>query len=222
MFTDVKIGGLLMNKKPYHHGDLRTAMIEKGIELINENGSHSLSLRKVAAACGVSHAAPYTHFPNRDDLMAAIENHITEQFSAALESAVIDADDSPISLFKMGQAYILFFSRNPQYFSFLFSPTSNHPLSLFSESNNVYKPLEVYKTLVTKLLNQINFPNKLQTDTIVASWAFVHGLAAIAILSSKPYDEEFEQRIPLLLSSMRITLPNEREKMTVEWRITDV
>ena len=48
------------SKKSYHHGNLREELIEKGIELINEEGEEKLSLRKVAKMCGVSNAAPYT------------------------------------------------------------------------------------------------------------------------------------------------------------------
>ena len=50
-----------MEKKPYHHKNLKNDLIEKGIELVNKNGINQLSLRKVAQACGVSHAAPYSH-----------------------------------------------------------------------------------------------------------------------------------------------------------------
>ena len=57
----VKIfGGTVMPKKQYHHKDLRNALIEKGIEIVNSEGLHSFSLRKVAAACGVSPVS-YTH-----------------------------------------------------------------------------------------------------------------------------------------------------------------
>ena len=55
-----------MKSKSYHHGDLRNALIETGIELINEYGEEKLSLRKVATKCGVSNAAPYAHFKNKD------------------------------------------------------------------------------------------------------------------------------------------------------------
>lgn len=51
-----------MSEQSYYHGNLPTAMSEKGIELINKDGMNALSLRKVASVCGVSHAAPYSHF----------------------------------------------------------------------------------------------------------------------------------------------------------------
>ena len=56
----------------YHHGNLRQALIDAGIKIINENGEEALSLRKAAAACDVSHAAPYAHFKDKDELLEAI------------------------------------------------------------------------------------------------------------------------------------------------------
>ena len=60
-----------MSDKKYHHGNLKIALIEAGIEMINECGEAGLSLRKVAAKCNVSQAAPYAHFKNKEDLIHA-------------------------------------------------------------------------------------------------------------------------------------------------------
>jgi hypothetical protein len=54
--------------KPYHHGDLRYALIQAGLEVLSEDGGASLDLRKVARRAGVSHAAPYRHFADRESL----------------------------------------------------------------------------------------------------------------------------------------------------------
>ena len=54
---------------PYHRKDLKNLLIEKGIEIVNTDGLQSFSLRKAAAACKVSHAAPYSHFHNKEELL---------------------------------------------------------------------------------------------------------------------------------------------------------
>ena len=72
----------------YHHGNLRQALIDAGIKIINENGEENLSLRKVAAACGVSHAAPYAHFKDKDELIEAIKENVTERFMEKLVDAI--------------------------------------------------------------------------------------------------------------------------------------
>ena len=77
----VKIyGGIYMleQRQSYHHKDLRKALIETGIELVSKEGVSAFSLRKVAAACGVSHAAPYSHFQNKEELLNAMQIFITD------------------------------------------------------------------------------------------------------------------------------------------------
>ena len=74
-----------MEKKPYHHKNLKNDLIEKGIELVNKNGINQLSLRKVAQACGVSHAAPYSHFSNKEELLQEMQLHITKKFTEVLK-----------------------------------------------------------------------------------------------------------------------------------------
>lgn len=57
-----------MKEKPYHHGDLRRALIETGINFIKQEGEEALSLRRIAEMCGVSNAAPYAHFKSKERL----------------------------------------------------------------------------------------------------------------------------------------------------------
>ena len=60
----------------YHHGDLRNALIEEGIKMINSSGEQTLSLRKLAEKCGVSMAAPYAHFKNKEEMVNAIKEYL--------------------------------------------------------------------------------------------------------------------------------------------------
>ena len=73
----------------YHHGNLRQALIEAGIKIINESGEENLSLRKVAALCNVSHAAPYAHFKDKDELLEAIKSSVTDRFIALLGNMTV-------------------------------------------------------------------------------------------------------------------------------------
>ena len=84
-------------------------MIEKGIEIVNECGMEQLSLRKVAMACNVSHAAPYSHFANKEELLSAMQLHITEQFTGILEETIVEYEDQPDFMVKFGKAYITFY-----------------------------------------------------------------------------------------------------------------
>jgi len=187
-----------MSTKPYHHGDLRTAMIEKGIEMINNDGVKTLSLRKVATACGVSHAAPYSHFADKEDLLTAIENHIMEKFIAILTEAIKEGGESPKGLLRMGCAYVLFFVQNPQYFSFIFSRSNIY--FDFSENTDGYQPFVLYKNFMTKLFDQMAYPKELRVKTMIAHWSMVHGMASIATISGTGTLAEWEERIPDMLS----------------------
>ena len=104
----------------YHHGNLRQALIDAGVKIINESGEENLSLRKVAALCEVSHAAPYSHFKDKDALIEAIKAHVTGQFMEELEKAVNEASSAEKALVDMGRNYVAFFLRRPDYFKFLF------------------------------------------------------------------------------------------------------
>ena len=104
----------------YHHGNLRQALIDAGIKIINENGEENLSLRKAAAACGVSHAAPYAHFKDKEELIEAIKENVTDRFMEKLVEAVTDKPTADAAIIAMGRAYVTFFSKNPDYFIFLF------------------------------------------------------------------------------------------------------
>ena len=97
----------------YHHGNLREALIEAGLKIINESGEDALSLRKVAAACDVSHAAPYAHFKDKDELIEAIKSSVTDRFMEELLAAVEDKPTADEAIIAMGKSYITFFSRNP-------------------------------------------------------------------------------------------------------------
>ena len=104
----------------YHHGNLRQALIDAGIMIINKSGEENLSLRKAAAMCNVSHAAPYAHFKDKKELIEAIKASVTEQFMKELSAAVNDSPDAESALINMGRHYIAFFVRRPDYFRFVF------------------------------------------------------------------------------------------------------
>ena len=170
-------------KKSYHHGDLRTAMIENGISFIVEHGAGALSLRKMAAACGVSHSAPYSHFESKEALLAAIECHINEKFINELESSIEDEGETVNGLVKLGCAYVRFFLRNPQYYFFLFSRTG-------SESGDAPEnaPYDFFISYISQVFEEMDYPQEKWMKTATAHWAMMHGLASMAVLDDPDED----------------------------------
>jgi len=186
----------ITKQQSYHHKDLKNALIEKGIELVDEEGLKVFSLRKVAAACGVSHAAPYSHFQNKELLLNAMQNYITDEFSKLLENTIAKHGKEPNALEYLGKAYVIFFMDNPHYFSFLFTQSNVRiDLSSSTDSGNNYKPFEIYKKVVLELLDKSNYPHERRWDAIIAIWSFVHGLASVVTMKNVIYDEDWREKL---------------------------
>ena len=169
----------------YHHGNLRQALIDAGIKIINESGEENLSLRKVAAACNVSHAAPYAHFKDKEELIDAIKNNVTERFMEELETAVngkISADEAIIA---MGKTYVTFFSNNPDYYVFLFGKQNiTAHLQMNKEYKNDYPPFLLLRRMYLKHLEENGLEKSFEEQEIemIKIWSIVHGMASIACM----------------------------------------
>ncbi len=167
-----------MKEKPYHHGNLRKQLIETGISLINDEGIKSFSLRRVAAQCNVSHTAPYSHFKNVDELIAAMGEHVTEQFMEKLRISIMGREDSREAISLLGQAYIDFFIENPQYFQFLFYH-SGITIDLDNYSSDNYPPFALFRTTAYHMFRSIGLPEASYPHKLIALWSMVHGIASL-------------------------------------------
>ena len=192
-----------MENRPYHHGNLRNALIGAGLELINTEGEENLSLRKVALKCGVSNAAPYAHFNSKDEFIAAIQQHIMDLFTSTLEQTVEMYADTPNILLLLGTAYVKFFYKNPLYFDFLFSRKNIQiNLSLDCAGEKEIPPLKILKQIATQTFRKIDMPESVMQNKIIAMWALVHGLSAIATMPNVEYDKDWETRIEEIIQSL--------------------
>ncbi len=169
----------------YHHGNLKQALIDAGIRIINEKGEESLSLRKAAAACDVSHAAPYAHFKDKEELLEAMKKSVTDRFTNELETAVKKGRNAEESIILMGKAYISFFSKNPDYYTFLFGKLNicAH-LQMDQLHEEDYPPFLLLRKLYKDYLaeNGIKRTDIEQEIEIIKTWALVHGMASIACM----------------------------------------
>lgn len=202
-----------MNGKPYHHGDLRRALIETGIDFIKQKGEEALSLRKIAEICGVSNAAPYAHFKSKDEFIVAIQKYIMDLFAATLEKTAMEYKDSPSLLPMLGKTYVMFFYQNPFYYDFLFSYKNiSIKLSLDGAGTNENPPLAILQKAATAVFNKAKLPERVIQDKIIATWALVHGLASIVVMPNVEFDGNWETRIEEIIKSISIPYQTQEEK----------
>ncbi len=110
-----------MPKTQYHHGDLKNSLIQAGMEILVEEGAGGLSLRKAATRAGVSHSAPYAHFADKQDLIAAISTEGFRRLLARLKQAGEHHPDAAARLVEVAWAYTQFARENTPLFKTMFS-----------------------------------------------------------------------------------------------------
>jgi AcrR family transcriptional regulator len=196
-------------RKPYHHGNLREALLEASIELIGEVGPTAFTLREVARRAGVSHNAPYRHFQDKNALLAAVAAQGFDELTEAMTQAAGQRLDSRERLKQAGLAYIAFALRRPEHFTVMFDAPSSpkkHPEAAPASKRAFSVLLDLVQACQDK--KQPSSQNPLPFALL--AWTMVHGVAKLAITGRLPHRSrakilEFaafviEQSLPLQLS----------------------
>lgn len=120
-------------RRGYHHGNLREALINAALGLISEKGTAGFTFADAARAAGVSAAAPYRHFRDRDALMADVAQRGFEQLEGDLALAAAKGEQSPVAVIeRIARAYLDFTRREPAQYSAMFESGQ-----VFTESSDV-------------------------------------------------------------------------------------
>lgn len=106
--------------KPYHHGDLKAALIDGAVELIAERGVRDFSMAELSRRLGVTVAAPYRHFADRDELLAAVAVRALRVFGQALTAQSSETDPPERRLAAMAGGYVRFAAQQRALFSVVF------------------------------------------------------------------------------------------------------
>ena len=164
----------------YHHGNLREALLRAALELIAQKGPAGFTFAEAARWAGVSPAAPYRHFRDRDELMANVALRGFEQFEAALKRAWNDGKpDVFAALDRTGKAYLGFAHAQPAYYSAMFeagvSPSMSPELRDASE-----RAFAVLRGAAEQLCAQMP-PQGRPPALMVALhiWSMTHGVASL-------------------------------------------
>lgn len=120
----------------YHHGNLKEALVQAALDLIANKGPAGFTFAEAARSAGVSPAAPYRHFRDRDELLASVAQQGFELFEAQLAAAWDDGrPDTPTAFQRIGKAYLAFARENPAYYSAMFEsgvPIETNPALLLA------------------------------------------------------------------------------------------
>ena len=172
--------------KPYHHGNLREALLEAAIGLIAEVGPVAFTLREVARRAGVSHNAPYRHFRDKEALMTAVATEGYRELTEAMQDAARKQPRSLDRLKHAGLAYIEFALRRPEHFAVMFDA----PFSGESHADSNEAAKEAFTALV-ELVKAAQQAEELAPGDAVEyaylAWTMVHGVAKLAITGRLPY-----------------------------------
>src|SRR3954469_24341488 len=162
----------MRKKAAYHHGDLRRAVLDAALRLIDTQGLQALSVREVARRAGVTHGAPYHHFADRASLLAALAKDGFELLVAAMRSEQARSRPAPDQqLAAVGRGYVAFALAHPAYFKVMFRPELRYGRPLYSGGTRAY---EVLVESVTALQRAKRVDREL---LVLSCWSLVHGLA---------------------------------------------
>ena len=181
----------MRRRKPYHHGNLREALLESAVGLIAEVGPAAFTLRELARRAGVSHNAPYRHVRDRDALMAAVATQGFRELTRTMLRAADGESGALKRLKRAGLSYIAFALRRPQHFTVMFdAPT---PVEMHSDSAEAAG--EAFGALVNFVKNcqeEGGLPPGDPHEFALLAWSMVHGVAKLAITGRLPYPSRAE------------------------------
>jgi AcrR family transcriptional regulator len=171
-----------MVEKSYHHGDLKNALIQSGIEVLAQEGAHGLTLRKVARTAGVSHAAPYSHFADKQALIAAISTEGYNRIRIRVEKVLQDNGQNALHLLvRTAWEYVQFALDDPELFKITFSGVvekeKDYP-ALVESSQRSFGLL----VLIVERCQKAGVLRAGPLDlTALGVWAAIHGLVILCL-----------------------------------------
>ena len=169
-------------RRGYHHGNLREALVEAALALIGEKGPAGFTIAEAARHAGVSPGAPYRHFRDAEALLAEVALRGFDRFAALLSAAWNNGRPDPISAFEaLGRAYLAFAREEPAFYAAMFETRiafDNHP-GLLTAGDRAFAVLREGAERLTSRLPPGQRPPSLMVALHV--WALSHGIASLFV-----------------------------------------
>jgi AcrR family transcriptional regulator len=164
----------------YHHGNLKEALIRAALELIAQKGPAGFTFAEAARAAGVSPAAPYRHFRDRDDLLIEIARRGFDRFEQVLGRAWNEGRPDPFAAFeRIGRAYLEFARAEPAYYSAMFE--AGIPMDASPELREAgERAFAVLRAAAEKLIARL--PAERRPPALMMAlhiWSLSHGIASL-------------------------------------------
>ena len=174
------------HERPYHHGDLRRVIVKAALEILRETQSLEFSLRELARRAGVSHNAPYKHFADKHELLAAVSAAGFEMLTNRMAREIAGVGNAREQLFAMLRAYIDHGVENPALYSLMFGgylsgPDHGRPAIELAEAEKT-KTLLAGVIIAGGLGRAIPHTPRNErkiAGAILACWSLVHGLTLL-------------------------------------------
>jgi len=191
-------------KSPYHRANLKQSLLDAAVGLIGEVGPQTFTLREVARRAGVSHNAPYRHFQDKDDLLAAVAAQGFDRLTEAMKKAMTKGRSAAERLSLAGRGYVQFALQWPQHVLVMFeSPKPAEPRPEHAEAAQC-----AFQTLLDAIAAaqlEGSLPKGDPQRFAVVAWSGVHGLAKLAIGGQVPFNAkqtlEFANYLTQVLAS---------------------
>ncbi len=159
--------------RPYHHGNLREAVVTAALEVLDREEPSAVSLRDLARTVGVRHSALYTHFRDRSDLLAVIAG---EGFKALLTEMKATPPTQVSRLADLAATYVRFAREHPSYYRVMFLPDVSRPENI----GRIHDGCEGCFQMLIDALHEYSVPSEEETrERAVAIWSTLHGLVLL-------------------------------------------
>jgi AcrR family transcriptional regulator len=166
------------DRKPYHHGNLRQTLLEAAYRLVDLEGINALNMRALAREAGVSSAAPFRHFADRQVLLHTVAERAAEELGRKLDEATAESSDALTQLRATSVAYVRFAAEHPALFDLIHSTelTSRRSSGVFDDERRLN-----LIALIVEGQNAGLIPEADPELIALTSEALIHGLARMIV-----------------------------------------
>jgi AcrR family transcriptional regulator len=172
--------------RPYHHGNLKAALLEAAVKVLGKVGPHAFTLREVARRAAVSHNAPYRHFRDKDELLAAVAAEGFTRLGDTMLSAAAAAGTPLDAVLCNGRGYVQFAVEYPEHFSAMFDrPAEIDDDPAYAQAGR--RAFHVLFDNIEAAQKSGQLPGGDPNPLALAAWSMVHGVAKLAVAGRLPF-----------------------------------